>query len=395
MNIIVISVFCSSNQGRQYNILKYSFPNSSYKVITTNFNHRLKQPKANDNKPSDPNIVRLKVPGYNRNVSIKRIYSHLVFACKLRKYLNSLNEMPDLVYCAMPTSTSAYIAGRWCNKKDIPFIIDIIDLWPDSLIPIIPFSGILKKFLFPWQKITQASYKMADYIIGESKKYAEEGHIINKNAPYYSTYLGVDSTQTKELISHSSINLNKPIDEIWIGYGGSLGHSYDFDTILKGITALKQKEIKYKMWFIGGGEKEQFILNYAKEQNLNIEVTGRLSYPDLLKHLTYCDIAVNAFKEGTLVAHSYKFNDYVATDCFILNNLPGETARMIDEYRIGANFNKQTFSEILLDTIQSWNIIKDGLKQRFSAIRSSELETSVIYKRLGRNILSQLMVDKK
>lgn len=381
----MISLFGFGSSGRALKIATHTFGDDQVYAVTSDFNHRTKAYYKSESHTSIP-IERLHVSPYNKNLSIKRIISHLSFARKLNNYLRQIKDMPDLVYCSMPSSSAAFVAGKFCKKYKIPFIIDVIDLWPDSLIPIMPHRKYVKALLSPWQMITHSAYKMANYISGESKKYAEEAHNINKVAPYSHTYLGVNQKKINSFISESDILLEKPEDEFWIGYGGSLGQSYDFEVILEGLRYLKQKNVKYKMWFIGDGEKAPYIHKIADQNDLNITITGRLDYKDFLKYLSYCDIAINTFKEGTLVVHSYKFNDYVATGCYILNNLLGETAEMVDRYKIGKNFNRSNFNILLYKSVQQWNDIKPIIQHNLQKLISEELDEASIYKRLKNDI---------
>ena len=393
MNILLISLFGTNPNSRVGKIKKYSFPNDNVTIVTSNFQHGGKKFIENDILlDKHLGIIRLSVPRYKKNLSFRRIYSHLKFASALKRYLTSLREKPDLIYCAMPTSSAAFVAGQYCKKNSIPFIIDVIDLWPDSLIPIFKYNRVVDFCLSPWSYLTKAAYRLANYISGESKAYSEVAHKINPNIPYSYTYLGVSPKDTKKLIDSSSITLEKPQDEIWIGYGGSLGNSYDFDVILKGLKELEKRNMKYKMWFIGGGEKEEYIQAIAKEENLNVEITGRIPYGDFLKCLSYCDIAINSFIEGTLVVHSYKFNDYVATGCYVLNNLSGETGEIIDKYRIGCNFNSQNFTEKLISTINNWAMLSKNLNNRIDNLINTELDTSIIYRHLGEDIKHNIAI---
>ena len=113
---------------------------------------------------------------------------------------------------------------------------------------------------------------------------------------------------------------------------------YDFESLIKGVAVLNGK-YQYKLFFIGDGVCRAKIENLISQYSVNAEITGFMEYGDLLKYLANCDIAVNIFRDKTKVVHSYKFNDYVATNCFILNSLPGETADMIDRYKVGLNFD--------------------------------------------------------
>ena len=386
-------MFGFSESGRSAKIAFHTFKEDKVSVITSDFNHRKKSYYDGTEKFSSVIPQFLHVLPYKRNLSVKRLISHLSFAHALKKYLNSLSEVPDLVYCAMPASSGAYIAGKYCKKHNIPFVIDVIDLWPDSLIPIVPFKRIINICLFPWRHITKKAYRLASYISGESKKYSDIAHKENLNVPYSYTYIGVESNKVELLLDSSSIILNKPKDEIWIGYGGSLGQSYDFDIILQGMKYLTQQGVKYKMWFIGDGEKADYIRTYSQANGLNFEITGHLEYKDLLKYLSYCDIAINSFKPDTLVVHSYKFNDYVATGCYILNNLSGETSDMIDEYGVGRNFDKDSFCTVLLETVKNMDNLKLTIKDNLNKLKQDKLETSLIYSSLKKDICEKLAID--
>lgn len=323
-------------------------------TIAADFNHPAKDyyPKELSN---DKRQILLHVPSYKKNLSIGRIWSHLMFSWKLKKYLELNPEKPQVIYCAMPTSSSAYVCAKFCKKHGIKFVVDVIDLWPDSLLPLIKGSSIIKVILFPWTYMTRYAYRNADVIMGESMAYAQEAKKYNNKAPVFPIYLGVDVDYINSVKSLRAIKLEKPKDEIWIAYAGSLGNSYDFESLLDAVKGI-QGQYKYKLWFVGDGVRRKEIEDYIEANSLKAEITGFLPYEQLLGYLSYMDIAVNIFRANTKVVYSYKFNDYVAMDCFVLNSLKGETADMVDKYQIGRNFNfsDQPLSVVLDDTMAHW-----------------------------------------
>lgn len=324
-------------------------------VVTTDFNHSKKRHYESD-EANHANQVLLHVPAYKSNISVKRIWSHVVFARQLKKYLDSLAEKPYAIYCTMPTSSSAYVCAKYCKKHGIKFVIDVIDLWPDSLLPLVKGKAVIKALLYPWTYLTRYAYKSADVIMGESVKYANEAKKYNQKAEVYPVYLGVDMHIINKVKKGKHVLLDKPEDEVWIAYSGALGVSYDFRTLLEAVKNIHGR-YKYKLWFVGDGVKRGEIESLISEYGLNAEITGFLPYDKLLGYLSYCDIAINIFRNNTKVVYSYKFNDYVAMDCFVLNSLEGETAQMVDEYRIGRyfNFSDQPLSAVLENTLKNWD----------------------------------------
>ena len=218
-------------------------------VLTTDFNHG-KKGYYESGEADDKSQILLHVPPYKKNLSIQRIWSHLVFAWKVREYLNALSEEPDAVYCTMPTSSSAYVCAKYCKKHGVKFVIDVIDLWPDSLLPLVKGKSIVKTIIYPWTYLTRYSYRHADVIMGESVKYALEAKKNTPKAQAFPVYLGVDLNIVNKVKTENPITLGKPENEVWIAYAGSLGMSYDFQTLLNAVRCIHGK-YKYKLWFIG------------------------------------------------------------------------------------------------------------------------------------------------
>lgn len=354
-SIILISAFANINSVSNNRLLAvFNHVDGEKTMVTTDFDHCKKRYYEVD-EISHPNQKNMHVPAYSKNLSIKRIWSHIVFAKQVKQYLYSLKESPDVIYCTMPTSSSAYVCAKYCKKYGIKFVIDVIDLWPDSLLPLVKGKTVIKAFIFPWTYLTRYAYRAADVIIGESVKYANEAKRFNSKASVYPIYLCVDVEYVNKIMKQHRVSLEKPEDEVWIGYAGNLGNSYDFNVLLDAVKSI-HGQYKYKLWFIGDGVKHAEIESYIKENGLNAEITGFLPYEQLLGYLSYCDIAVNIFRNNTKVVHSYKFNDYVAMKCFVLNSLEGETAEMVEEYQIGRNFTftDAPLSEVLTDTLAKW-----------------------------------------
>jgi glycosyltransferase involved in cell wall biosynthesis len=382
--IILISVFGhpeNNDNSRISNV--YDYLTGEKLIITSDFDHKLKTYKNKD-FPSNRNIMHLHVPAYKKNISLYRIYSHYIFSKKKKKYLQGLYEKPDIIYCAMPTSTAAYIAGKYCKKNNCKFVIDVIDLWPDSLIPVSKLAKLMFPFLFVWGKITKKAYQMADLIYAESKQYAEIAHAVNPDVPYYYAYLGVDLIQFNNKVD---VQISKNEGELLICYGGSLSNSYDFDTLLDALVFLKEKDFPYKFIFVGDGLQGAYLKEKIGQMQLNAIITGALPYDAFIDYLSQCDIGINIFKKDTKVIHSYKFNDYLLANLFILNSLEGETAEMVEQYHVGKNFNFTTnlLKDVLYDVCENWEHYKTFKNHK--ALIEDVLNKQKIYRTMCDNII--------
>lgn len=376
--ILIVSLFgdpLSDNNSRLNNI--YDYIEAKKLIITADFGHGQ---KAYRNGENYRNVKYIHVPPYTKNLGFKRIYSHICFAYYLWKYLRKMVDKPDVIYCAMPTSSAAVVCSWFCKKHNVTFVIDVVDLWPDSLMPISKWFKVFRFILYPWKCLTIIAYKNADIILGESVHYVNVARKYNSSVPAYPIYLGIDCDNIEKLKVKSEISLQKNGHEIWICYGGSLGNSYDFDVLLEAVEKLN-RYYDYKLLFVGGGENQLYIEKKIEKLKLNAIITGVLSYQDYLKYLSYCDIGINIFKKDTFVIHSYKFNDYVASGLFILNSLEGETAEMIEQYHVGLNFNfdDNPLDKVLQDVCKNWDYYKN-YRLNCNRLIDEKMEKGKIYK---------------
>ncbi len=387
--VIIISLFYYEKTDNiristVYNLLKEK--NAEVELITTDFNHRTKKKHRKEEHPAD--ITFIPVPEYKKNISPGRLFSHLIFAIRLRKYLKKQKNHPTAVYCVVPAVTAGIAAAGYCKKNQIPLAIDVIDLWPESFIVISRYKKILSLLTYPWKLLAIKSYRSADQLYAGSADYARYTQQFNKKTKAIPVYLGTGVREFKKQISQSKLILNKTKNEIWICFGGMLGNSYEFEIILKGFKLLSEDRKNIKLIFIGGGQKSDKILKFRDQHKLNIEVTGFQKYSDYLNYLAHSDIAVNSFKEGSRVAYSYKFNDYLSAGLPVLNNVSGEMEELVSRYNIGRNFGHSEMSfkntvEELLDTPG----LLDEMKKNSNFVATSVLNKETVYKEMLNNLL--------
>lgn len=397
MRILIISFFNNSENticlsGRTSFLVK-AFVQSGINdisVLTTDFYHRKK--RYHNMLPTKKEGVKfhyVHIPPYKNNFSFKRIISLYRFAVGVKKFLRNSCEEYNLIYCYIPSSFAAIATKGYIKKHESKLVIDVMDLLPESLYPVVGNNVIMRTILSPWKQIANWSYSIADYISSESVSFAQSAHTINPHVPYSYTYLGIDTNVYNNMVSQSTITIERIDGVINLCYGGNLGSSYDFDAIINALRYVDEKGIRYKMYFVGGGEQEQRLKNLIITNGLNAEVTGVVSYKDFLKYLSLCDIAFNSFKRNTPIVHSYKFNDYISANLFVLNSLKGETSAMIEKYRVGLNYDNN-LNEVLYDVCKNWTNNYSLWKQNNQLLIDAELNANIIYPRLIKHIISTI-----
>lgn len=313
-------------------------------MITSSFSHRTKKQReifGNELNDIDYKLTMIYEPNYKKNISLKRFYSHYILARNIKKYLKD-RKCPDVIYCAVPSLDVAKVMAEYAKINKIKFIIDIQDLWPEAFKMIFNIPILSDAIFYPMKKKANYIYSMADEIIGVSESYVEKVLKINtKCSRGLAVYLGTELSYVDKLLVTKEMLNEKKMDEIWLGYIGTLGHSYDIETVMDSLKILNNKGIKsIKFLVMGDGPLKSKFENYALSLEINAKFTGRIDYEEMIKKLKLCDIAINPIKKNSAGSIINKVGDYAAVGLPILNTQECEEYReLVNKYNCGFNIN--------------------------------------------------------
>ena len=326
------------NTNNRFNYLAKLLKNEcNLKIITSTFSHREKR-QRNYKDISNINIHMLYEPGYEKNISFKRIYSHYVLARNLKKCLNNIEEKPDVIYCAVPSLKFAKETAKYAKKNKIRFIIDIQDLWPEAFKMVFNVPIISDLTFYPMMKQANYIYSNADEIVAVSNTYLNRALSVNKKCNKgLSVFLGTDLNYFDKCKINGLKKCNDQI--IKIAYIGTLGYSYDIISVMKAIKLLNNKGIKnIKFIIMGDGPLRNRFENFAKKNDINCEFTGRLEYEKMIGVLCSCDIAVNPINKGSAGSIINKVGDYAMAGLPVVNTQEcPEYKELLSKYEAGVN----------------------------------------------------------
>lgn len=322
--------------------------NNSVEIITSAFSH-INKSKRKKEKYNSENITisLIDEPGYSKNISLKRIYSHKILSFNLKKYLSKLEYIPDIIYCATPSLDFAKEAAKFANKKNIRFIVDVQDLWPEAFKMIFNIPLINNLIFYPMKKKANYIYSRADEIVAVSETYCNRALKVNKKTSKgLSVFLGTDLEYFDKCKENNKIEFNDKF--IRIAYIGTLGHSYNIKFVIDAIKVLNNKGIdNIKFIIMGDGPLKLEFEEYAKEKNINCEFTGRLKYEKMVGLLCACQIAINPIKSKSAGSIINKVGDYAAAGLPVINSQENEEyRRLIKEKEIGINVKNSDINDM-------------------------------------------------
>lgn len=339
-DVLIIAHFSSTsiNGNCRFSYIANMMIDQGYKVelVTSDFSHMTKSYK-NSFVDMMYKITMLHETKYKRNVGLMRLVGHYVFGRNLKRYLKD-RKKPDIIYCAVPSLDGAFHATNYAKKNKIKLIIDVQDLWPEAFGMVLSNSFISSFLFFPMKRKSKFIYKNADKVIAVSETYLEfvRKHR-NPSEEDLSVYLGTSTSmfiETKE-----NLQIDKDEKEFWIGYVGTLGHSYDLETVVDAIDILKKKGItNIKLIIMGNGPLEDYFKSYANRKRVQSIFFGRLPYDEMIQYLLKCDIAINPIKSKSAASIINKVGDYAAAGLPVINTQESSEYRSLLEcYGAGLN----------------------------------------------------------
>ncbi len=265
---------------------------------------------------------------YKKNMSVRRLYSQYDFARKAVKILE--RQQVDLLYFLIPANSLVPAAARLKEKCRARLVLDIIDLWPESL----PVKR-LKKF-WPvqcWRRLRDDHLSAADLVLTECRLY-QDILKLRENA-------GIEETgvmywpKEKEA---GEIPVFRPDKErLHIAYLGSVNHIIDMDSIVNILEKVNQKK-KVLLHIVGDGESRDIFLQKLRSSGIETNYYGIVYEEEKKKQIfERCSFGINMMKESVCVGLTMKSVDYFCYGLPLINNIQGDTWELVEQYGIGVN----------------------------------------------------------
>lgn len=323
MKVTVLTCFESNEERALYISDACNKAGYDVEVITTDFSHIRKAKR--DSVPDG--FITINTKSYKKNLSLERMYSHSCFAKDSFDYIKK--HQTDLLWVIAPANSLIKEAKEYkADNPDIKIIVDIIDMWPESL----PMS--FNKHIFPfslWRNIRKKNIDCADVLVSECNLYKE---ILKEEYP----------KEIKTLyLARNTINSNRNIKvsdgKLSLCYIGSINNIIDTERICEIIKTLDKP---VDMHVIGEGENTDYFVNCLKEVS-EVYYHGAVREEEKKsKIFNKCHAGINIYKENLYIGLTTKCIDYFGNGLPIINNIKGDTWEMVEKEKVGFNVNNNS-----------------------------------------------------
>lgn len=326
-------------------------------------------------------MVFIKSISYEKNISVKRLISHYIFAKDAISVMMKYPK-PDVILMAFPPITLAETVSSWAKKEGIPIAMDIIDPWPDTFKIAAPkvIQPLLHPFLAPMRASLKSTLKNITALTAISKQYIDWASSYYSYVPIKKVFYPAADLEVLQN-SVSKYKTNKKDDELTVIYAGSLSLSYDLDCILGAAKILENSHPKIKFLIAGAGKQEEKIREYEKTHN-NLHFLGRLNKLDLLNAYSQSDLGCTQHIKGATQSVTYKLFDLLSCGLPILNSLESEMKDIIIDNEVGLH-NSPGDSQGLANNILFFYNNKDKLhryRENGFLLTKENGDSKIVYK---------------
>lgn len=282
-------------------------------LVTSRFCHILKSHRGERKNLDGINVVLLDEPGYKVNVGFGRLKSHYEFCKNLQRFMLANNCKYDLVYSAYPLIKTNYILGKLKDILDFKLIIDVQDIWPESIMGPIPLlsNSFGKSILSPVTKYANLTYAFADALVAVSQTYMDRADVRHLDNKYKEVvYIGADNLHFDAQIKPSKQK------KIIATYIGTMAGSYDLETLVR-ASVLCHQQVEIQL--IGTGPHEEKLKKLNSELGGYVKFRGVMSYDQAMLNLKSSDIAINPIRSTAQQSITNKLSDYFCCGLPILS----------------------------------------------------------------------------
>ena len=315
----------------------------------------------------------------------KRIFDYLSYG--ISSFIFGLFIKTDLIIATSPQFFTAVSACALSVFKKKKWIMEVRDLWPNSIVAVgsISSSSTGYKFL---KHIENKLYHHAEKIVvvtDSFKKYLLNEHNIEDNKVGVFKN-GINLNIIKNISSNSVDSLKQELgltDKIVISYIGTHGLAHALQFILTSIQKISDPKIHFL--FIGDGAEKKNLLRFSQSLKIkNFTLISSVPKKEILNYVSISDYSlVNLKKSDEFVnVIPSKIFENIALYKPILLGVEGESKELIEYYDVGISFkpeNKDSFLRAV-DKIQKidFNKFKNNCKGMIKDFNRDEIAKKMI-----------------
>lgn len=292
-------------------------------------------------------IQYIQAAAYKRHIGFARIRSHRELASNFCKVAHKYENLPDLIHVGNVPVELCAAAVSFGRIHNIPVVVDIRDLWPDTYVDFTPivfslFRPILLKLIRLFYFRVRFIYKHATAINALTQSFLFWGlDWAKRPSSTQDRVFSMAYPCSKRLPPDNDVTalrarLGIDSNNILSCYIGNLGYQSDFDAIIGAALLLKTKFPHFRFILAGSGPKYE-LLKQSTVHLSNVILPGWLTGVEITTLMYLSVIGYVSYKpvSNYLKNIPNKFPEYLAGGLAIACGLEGEMGALVQQSGCG------------------------------------------------------------
>ncbi len=297
----------------------------------------------NDRELNDQPFIKRLITKKRKHTSnmVSRLFLFLEQMVKGIGAVRQLKLKPDVVFATTPSFFMAFVGVYAKRKYRVPLILDVRDLWPESVKGV----GVFKHdwVLAPAFWLEKRLYRAADEVIINSegfRSYLRQRGVSNEKIHYMPNSIRESERALERTIP--------PDDRMEILYAGNMGLAQDVSLLLELAERFRDEpRIHFKL--IGYGYRKEELKQTIKERGFqNFLFLEAMPRTEAFQAIKNADVAFVSLIEQEVfdTVIPGKLIDYMAVGKPIVAAVSGHAANVIEAAEVGFVSRKRDIDEI-------------------------------------------------
>ena len=331
------------------------------------------------------NVHYLPVKYSNDFSYLRRVFAFLQFVFTAIIYCRKINNS-NLIY-ATSTPLTVGIIALWMKwTKNIPYIFEVRDLWPEAPIQFGLIKSIILKSAL--KKLEKFIYRNSSSIVALSP--GIKAGILHryKNAKVHviPNMADIDYFQSKPILSYNKKHFS-------IGYFGAFGFANNIEFILDLASQCQKVNLPISFYLVGDGSKKEEINYRISNQGLkNVLSFKNKSKPEIREMMNEVEACLTSFLNFPILETNSpnKFYDGLAAGKLTIVNTKGWLKELVEENKCGFYIDPlkpETFPTLIKPFLDDRNLLLN-CQQRALQLAEDKFEKNKLVDKVCDLILS-------
>jgi glycosyltransferase involved in cell wall biosynthesis len=291
--------------------------------------------------------------GYRASVSLARFMDHVTWARRFERAI-SAERQPDVIFCAYPTVEAARVCTRYGQRRSVPVVLDLRDMWPDLFGELPPpfLRPVARALLAPLRARAQAALRGATALFAITDEFLRWGLTVagRPQGPLDAAFAQayplsspkvLDDEQAQEaraLWDRLGVTRDAAFNVVLVG--SITGRRVAMDAVLKAARMLQSDEHPVRFVLAGSGDDLALFREQARDCT-NVLFPGWLRAAEIRELLARAHLGLVPYRNTPdfVMSVPTKAAEYFAAGIPVATSLRGTLPRVLREQECGREFD--------------------------------------------------------